>query len=112
MEVFGLFGVFHGEVAYPGTAEGGQVGAGAQGGCEVGDEGADVGAAGAGDGEGCGVLLEGGELEGVDCYGAALAFDEFAAAVGFVEAFALYFDGGGHRRGLEYVAGEAVRGGA
>ena len=102
------------EVADPGAAEGCEVGAGFEVLCEVGDEGPHVGSAGAGDleaGRLCGRVY-GSEGERVDPHGAGFALDAQAAAVEVVEAEAAEFEGGGHRRDLENVAGEVGKSGA
>ena len=52
------------EVADAGAAEGREVGAGAEGGCEVVDQGAHIGAAGAGDFEGGGAFRRVDALKG------------------------------------------------
>src|SRR5918997_840230 len=79
-QFFGLEGVFDAEVSDPGAAQGGEISAGT------------------------------GEGQGVDGHGTGLSFDAHAAAVEFVEAGSFAFQGGGHRRDLEEVAGEFSEG--
>src|SRR5215211_615332 len=113
-EIVGFGGLLDGEVADPGAAEGGEVGAGFEALCEVGDEGPYVGSAGTGDLEAGRLFLRvyRGEGQRVDPHGARFALDGHAAAVEVVEADAFELEGGGHRRDLEEVAGEIGEDGA
>ena len=105
----GNLGVFNGEVSDGRTAQGGKIGSGIQGCGEVVYQGSDVGAAAAGDLERRRLFggVEVCEHEPVDFHGTGLAFDADAAAVQLVEAYALSFEGRGHRRYLQQVAGES-----
>src|SRR5215211_935949 len=113
-ELVGVGGLLDGEVADPAAAEGGEVGAGLEVRCEVGDEGSRVGSAAAGDLEAGRLFfrVSGGEGQRVDPHAAGFTFDGHAAAVEVVEADTFELEGGGHWRDLEEVAGEVGEGGA
>jgi hypothetical protein len=100
-------------VADPGAAQGGEVGAGTQVLCDVGDEGSDVGSAAAGDLEGGAPRRRVGpdERQGVDDHLTSFALNAHAATVELVEAGAFAFEGGGHRRNLADVACKFPKGG-
>ena len=102
----GEAGVNYAEVSDARAAQGGEVGARAEGSGEVVYEGSDVGATAAGDQElrrlPC--RVEGGEFEAMYRDGTCFAFDADAAAVQIVEPYASTFEGRGHRRNLEEVS--------
>ena len=94
------------EVSDARAAQGGEVGARAEGCGEVVYEGSHVGTAAAGDQELCVLTfgVEGGEFESMYRDGTCFALDADAAAVQIVEPHASTFEGRGHRRNLEEVS--------
>ena len=101
----GEAGVIYAEVSDARAAQGGEVGARAEGSGEVVYEGSNVGAAAAGYQElrrlPC--RVEGGEFEGMYRDGTCFAFDADAAPVQIVEPYASTLESRGHRRNLEEV---------
>ena len=73
--------------------------------------GADIEALGAVDGEVDIGQCDAADLVSGDAHRAWLTFDDFAFAREFVEWYAVFFDGGDHRRHLFELAGEGIEGG-